>query len=129
MEQCKKLRFVSSLIIFGVCTRGGVCSETVSQPVLSTSVWPFSHLCEEGALLVYRSFSEVIVSYVAFTTFIEGGDLRMFPWQQLEPYSLKLDVPESPVHKESTSNAGDSSSIPGWERSAGEGLDYPLLYS
>ena len=69
-----------------------------------------------------RSFSEVIVSYVAFTTFIEGGDLRMFPWQQLEPYSLKLDVPESPVHKESTSNAGDSSSIPGWERSAGEGI-------
>ena len=57
LEQYKRL-------IFGLCT-GVEFIETVSQPVLSTSVWPFSHLCEEGALLVFRSFSEVIVSYVA----------------------------------------------------------------
>ena len=54
LEQYKKL-------IFGLCT-GVEFIETVSQAVLSTSVWPFSHLCEEGALLVFRSFSEVIVS-------------------------------------------------------------------
>ena len=54
LEQYKKL-------IFGLCTRVEFI-ETVSQAVLSTSVWPFSHLCEEGALLVFRSFSEVIVS-------------------------------------------------------------------
>ena len=33
---------------------------------------------------------------------------------------------ESSVGKESTCNAGDPSSIPGLERSAGEGIRYPL---
>ena len=37
--------------------------------------------------------------------------------------------PDSSVGKESTCNAGDSSSIPGLGRSAGEGIDYPLQYS
>ena len=31
--------------------------------------------------------------------------------------------------KESTYNAGDASSIPGWGSSPGEGLGYPLQYS
>ena len=31
--------------------------------------------------------------------------------------------------KESACNAGDSGSIPGWSRSPGEGLGYPLQYS
>jgi len=35
----------------------------------------------------------------------------------------------SSVGKESTCNAGDPSSIPGPERSTGEGKGYPLQYS
>ena len=35
----------------------------------------------------------------------------------------------SSVGKESACNAGDPSSIPGSERSAGEGIGYPLQYS
>ena len=35
---------------------------------------------------------------------------------------------DSLVDKESC-NAGDPSLIPGWGRSAGEGIDYPLQYS
>ena len=35
----------------------------------------------------------------------------------------------SSVGKESTYNSGDSGSIPGSERSAGEGIGYPLQYS
>ena len=31
--------------------------------------------------------------------------------------------------KEYACNAGDPSSIPGWGRSAGEGIGYPLQYS
>jgi len=34
----------------------------------------------------------------------------------------------SSVSKESTCNAGDPSSIPGWGRSTGEGIGYPLQY-
>ena len=37
--------------------------------------------------------------------------------------------PDSSVGKESTFNAGVPGSIPGLERSAGEGIDYPLQYS
>ena len=42
---------------------------------------------------------------------------------------LMHSFPDSSVGKESTCNAGDSSSIPGLGRSAGEGIDYPLQYS
>ena len=37
--------------------------------------------------------------------------------------------PDSSVGKESACNAGDPGSIPGLERSAGEGIGYPLQYS
>ena len=37
--------------------------------------------------------------------------------------------PDSSVGKESTCNVGNPGSIPGLERSAGEGIDYPLQYS
>ena len=36
--------------------------------------------------------------------------------------------PDSSVGKESTCNAGDPGLIPGWGRSAGEGIVYPLQY-
>ena len=35
----------------------------------------------------------------------------------------------SSAGKESACNAGDNSSIPGLERSVGEGIDYPVQYS
>ena len=37
--------------------------------------------------------------------------------------------PDSSVGEESACNVGDPGSIPGSERSAGEGIDYPLQYS
>ena len=37
--------------------------------------------------------------------------------------------PDSSVGKESACNAGDPGSIPGLERSPGEGIGYPLQYS
>ena len=40
-----------------------------------------------------------------------------------------LGFPDSSVGKESTCNAGEPSSIPGLERSTGEGIGYPLQYS
>ena len=36
---------------------------------------------------------------------------------------------DSSVGKESACNAGDPGSIPGWGRSPGEGIGYPLQYS
>ena len=38
-------------------------------------------------------------------------------------------VPDSSVGKESACNIGDPGSIPGLERSAGEGIGYPFQYS
>ena len=40
-----------------------------------------------------------------------------------------MGFPHSSVGKESTCNAGDPGLIPGLERSAGEGIGYPLQYS
>ena len=40
-----------------------------------------------------------------------------------------MGFPDSSVGKESACNAGDPSSIPGSERSSGEGKGYPLQYS
>ena len=40
-----------------------------------------------------------------------------------------MGFPDSSVGKESTCNAEDPSSIPGWGRSAGEGIVYPPQYS
>ena len=40
-----------------------------------------------------------------------------------------MGFPESSVGKESACNAGDPGSIPGSERSAGEGIGYPLQNS
>ena len=37
--------------------------------------------------------------------------------------------PDSSIGKESACNAGDPGSIPGLERSPGEGIGYPLQYS
>ena len=40
-----------------------------------------------------------------------------------------MGFPDSSVGKECACNAGDTGSIPGSERSAGEGIGYPLQYS
>ena len=44
-------------------------------------------------------------------------------------FSYMYGFPGSSVGKESTCNAGDSGSIPGSGRSAGEGIGCPLQYS
>ena len=46
----------------------------------------------------------------------------------LRSYFL-LGFPVSSVSKESACNAGNPSSIPGWGRSTGEDVGYPLQYS
>ena len=40
-----------------------------------------------------------------------------------------MGFPDSLVGKESTCNPGDPGLIPGWGRSSGEGIGYPLQYS
>ena len=44
-------------------------------------------------------------------------------------YVCSWGFPHSSVGKESTNNAGDPGSIPGWGRSPGQGIGYPLQYS
>ena len=50
-------------------------------------------------------------------------------YSKLRVFIPSLGFPDSSVGKESTCNAGDSSSIPGLGRSAGEGIGCPLQYS
>ena len=61
---------------------------------------------------------------------IKSGIHRSLKSRSLLYYILvKPGFPHSSVGKESTCNAGDPSSIPGFERSAAEGIGYPLQYS
>ena len=46
-----------------------------------------------------------------------------------EMWDLLVDFPVGSDGKESACNAGDPGSIPGWERSPGEGNGNPLQYS
>ena len=55
--------------------------------------------------------------------------LVMKHYNILETYSMDGGFPHSSVGRESTCNAGDSSSIPGLGRSTGEGIGYPRQYS
>ena len=49
--------------------------------------------------------------------------------EYFNPLYIQKSFPDSSVGKESACNAGDPGSIPGSERSTGEGLGYPLWYS
>ena len=60
--------------------------------------------------------------------------ILILAWASFSPafcmmYSAYKGFPHSSVGKESTCNAGDTSSIPGLGRSPREGLGYPLQYS
>ena len=63
------------------------------------------------------------------------NDLKIFPpLSRLTLHFLMISLsvkgfPDSSVGKESAGNVGNPSSIPGLERSAGEGTGYPHLYS
>ena len=65
-----------------------------------------------------------------------GGVLERFCLQIFENLASQRDAlffifnfPDSSVGKECACNAGDTGSIPGLERSPGEGIGYPLQYS
>ena len=55
--------------------------------------------------------------------------------KKISPFSTVIAIfayaffPDSSVGKEAACNAGDLGSIPGLERSPGEGIGYPLQYS
>ena len=55
--------------------------------------------------------------------------LSVTPWTAAGQASLSITVGGSSVGKEPACNAGDPGLIPGSERSAGEGIGYPLQYS
>ena len=56
--------------------------------------------------------------------------VQEIPWRRDRlPTLVFLGFPCSSAGKESTSNAGDPSSIPGLGKSPGEGIGYPLQYS
>ena len=50
-------------------------------------------------------------------------------FERYKPLCISIAFPHSSVDKESSCNAGGPSSIPGWGKSAGEGIGYPPQYS
>ena len=58
-------------------------------------------------------------------------NIKKLKAQWLSKYIVRIckGLPGSSAGKESASNAGDAGSIPGLERSAREGIGYPVQYS
>lgn len=62
----RSFRVVSSLPVVVHCIGGGVYGESGSQALLFVLMWPLSFAqCKGIAQLVFRSFSEEIITYVA----------------------------------------------------------------
>ena len=53
----------------------------------------------------------------------------IFPTQGSNPGILHCGFPHSSVGNKLACNAGDPGPVPGWGRSAAEGIGYPLQYS
>ena len=64
-----------------------------------------------------------------FPTFTHNGLNNVIIHKPVTPILLYMGFPHSSVGKESACNAGDPSQVPGSERSAGDGIGYPLQYS
>ena len=81
--------------------------------------WSYTHLSLDSAFLLKFSYN---------CTFFFRYDyyLLMYTFEFL---CILSSFPDSSVGKESTWNAGDPGLIPGWGRSPGEGIGYPLQYS
>ena len=85
-------------------------------------LWPWTE-CRISALhKTVIFFPKVLVSFkikqaMNFAAFI------------VPPSHHPHNFPHSSVGKESACNAGDPGSIPGWGKSAGEGIGYSLQYS
>ena len=73
----------------------------------------------------YSTVAEILLS---IQNAISGGITGDFPLIFRYIY-IVLGFPDSSVGKESACNAGDPGSIPGWGKSAGEGIGYSLQYS
>ena len=63
--------------------------------------------------------------FVSPVIFISKVTIQM----KIKEHPTWVGFPDRSVVKESACNAGDPSSIPGWERSTGDRIGYPLQYS
>ena len=88
--------------------------------LLTPAVWVFhtasNSLTPAGCPITHSSFGN---TYTVLAKDPTSERLSHTSW----------DFPQNSVGKESACNAGDPGSIPGLERSAGEGIGYPLQYS
>lgn len=83
-------RFVSFLPIVGNHPEGGVYGKTMSQPLLSTSMWPFSHLpMWRSCLATFLVFLRRNCSTCGyrFRVIVGGGEFRNFLLCHLGPLS------------------------------------------
>ena len=71
----------------------------------------------------------VLFAALIWSHFLPVGQYSHFLYLPWCLRKLPGGFPDNSVGKESTCNAGDSGSIPGLGRSAGEGIGYPLQYS
>ena len=95
------------------------CQETVLQSFSDHNYFP-----------TYPNVQNFFLKFLFSIEYSPKLNNLLLPAVQILNY-LDITTPftDSSVDKESAYNAGDPSSIPGYGRSAGDGISYPLQYS
>ena len=99
----------------------------VGCPFLLREIFPTQGLNLHLLRLLHcRQILYLVTMTLDLTVTLNFPEISPSSWFPLPP---RQGFPGSSVGKESTCNAGDTSSLPGLGRSTGEGIGYPLQYS
>ena len=74
----------------------------------------------------WKQLARLLLTFVTLRKLLWKLKGRAVIWIQVY---CNQDFPDSSVGKEPACSAGDPGLIPGWRRSPGEGIGYPLQYS
>ena len=96
---------------------------------IETRLTELKEVCLGGLQTIY-GFPQLSCKEFACNTGASDSWVGKIPWRRDRlPTPVFLGFPGGSAPKESAYNTGDLGSIPGLERSPGEGIGYPLHYS
>ena len=101
------------------------CPQYMYPPLFKSLSYATSLLGKTYISTCFRQWKEIRRGFPLLRKKAKSLQLQFCKW--VEP--IYQGFPDSSVGKESACNAGDPGSIPGSERSAGEGISYPLQHS
>ena len=117
----------SSVVPFSSCPQSFPASGSFQMSQLFTSDGRSTGVSSSTSVLPMDT-QDWSLGWAGWISFLSKGLSRVFSNSTVQKHQF-FGFPDSSVGKESACNAEDPSSIPGLERSPGEGIGFPLQYS